>query len=88
MLKGKTKSGFEFEIDEKMLDDMELMEAIVAADKNELMVPALVEKLLGTEQKQKLYDHIRTKKGNVPIKKTSEIVIEIMNIAGGKSKNS
>ena len=30
MIKGKTKTGFEFEIEEKKLDNMELIDAIKA----------------------------------------------------------
>ena len=88
MLKGKTKSGFEFEIDEKLTDDMEMLEAIAAVQDDELKMPALLTKLLGEEQKQALYDHDRNKKGNVPIKKTMELFVEIMNAAGEETKNS
>lgn len=88
MLKGKTKSGFEFEIDEKLADDMELLEAIAETAQNELALPALIKKLLGPEQKDRLYEHLRTKKGNVPIKKTMEEFEEIMNTASEKTKNS
>ena len=31
MKKGKTESGFKYEIDEKVLDDMELIDAMAAA---------------------------------------------------------
>ena len=88
MLKGKTKSGFEFEIDEKLADDMELLEAIAEVDENESKLPALLTKILGEEQKKAMYDHVRTKKGNVPIEKTMKLFIEIMTTAGEQTKNS
>lgn len=88
MLKGKTKSGFEFEIDEKKADDMELLEAIALSDTNRSHFPRVLSMLLGDEQKARLYDHCRTKKGNVPIQKTIEEFLEIMSISGEKLKNS
>ena len=36
MITGKTKSGFEFEIEEEKLDDYELLELLMEAD-NEIM---------------------------------------------------
>ena len=87
MLKGKTKSGFEFEIDEKIADDMELLEAIAEAETETYKFPKVLEKVLGKEQKQRLYDHVRTKKGNVPIEKAMNAFVEIMNAAGEQTKN-
>lgn len=87
MLKGKTKSGFSFEIDDKALDDMELLEDLVAVDNDLSKLPELLNKFLGVEQKKKLYDHVRTKKGNVPIKKVADLFMEILNTAGKETKN-
>ena len=88
MLKGKTKSGFEFEIDEKVADDMELLEALVEAEEQHWKFPKLIERILGTEQKQRFYDHLRTKKGNVPVAKAMKEFVEVLNEAGAKTKNS
>ena len=88
MLKGKTKSGFEFEIDEKVADDMELLEAIAEAEQETYKFPQVLTKVLGEEQKKRLYDHLRTKKGNVPIEKAMHAFVEIMNTAGEQTKNS
>lgn len=88
MLKGTTASGFEFEIDEKMADDMELVEEIAEADKDVSKFPGVIRKMLGEEQKEKLYDHVRDKKtGRVPIKACVEIFVEIMNAASEETKN-
>ena len=88
MLSGKTTTGFEFEIDEKRADDMELLEALALADTNRAHFPKVLSMLLGDEQKAKLYEHCRTEKGNVPIQKTIEEFLEIMSISGEKLKNS
>lgn len=79
MITGKTSSGFEFELQEHVLDDMELLDAIVEADENPAAIPKIVNMVLGKEGKQRLYDHLRTEHGNVPIMKVAAEVAEIFN---------
>lgn len=88
MLKGKTKSGFEFSIDESAQNDMELLDLLSEMDDGKATVmPKVATKLFGKEQKRRLYDHLRTKEGNVPIDVFMEEVSEIFAIIGGE-KNS
>ena len=88
MLKGKTKSGFEFEIDETRLDDMEFVEALADVEENFLKFPKVCNILLGEEQKKRLYDHLRAEAGKVPVQLMSETITEIMILAGNSTKNS
>lgn len=88
MVKGKTESGFEFEIDETVADDMEFMEMLGEAMEDVFKFPKVIKQLLGEEQKKRLYDHLRSENGRVPIEKTSEAFTEIMNLAGESLKNS
>lgn len=88
MLKGKTKSGFKFEIDEMIADDLELLEEIAKADKDVTVFPDVLEKILGADQKKALYDHLRNEHGRVSIKAAVDEFTEIMNIAGEETKNS
>lgn len=86
MLKGKTETGFSYEVSDESLNDYELVEILAEVDTNPLLLPKLVDKLLGKEQKKKLLDHLRTEDGKVPI---DAISAEIMNIfQNGKIKNS
>lgn len=87
MIQGKTTSGFEYQIEEKTLDNMELLDAVVEADSNPLAISRVVKMLLGDEQRKKLYDHLRTESGNVPILAVSEIVAEIFRNSGQPGKN-
>lgn len=87
MLSGKTKSGFEFEISEESLDNMELVETLAGVDENPLLLPRLVSQLLGKDQKLKLYDHLRTDSGVVPISQVSDEIIQIFR-SGKEAKNS
>lgn len=88
MLKGETKSGFKFQIDEAIADDLELLEDIARADKDVSVFPSVLEKILGAEQKKALYDHLRDENGRVSTKAAVEEFTEIMNIAGEETKNS
>lgn len=87
MRKGVTKSGFEFEIDEEEINDIEFIELIAAAEKDLAQFPAVLDRLLGEEQKKRLYDHVRDEKGHVPWQKVEAEVQEIEEIAGKDVKN-
>ncbi len=88
MVRGKTESGFEFEIDESIADDMEFMESLADAMDDSIRFPKVLEQLLGTDQKKRLYDHIRGDGKRVSIEKTIAEFTEIMNLAGENLKNS
>jgi len=88
MVKGKTGSGFEFEIDEMIADDMEFMEFLADAMDDAVKFPKVMEQLLGKEQKKRLYDHIRGESGRVSIEKSITEFTEIMTLAGEELKNS
>lgn len=78
VIKGITKSGFSFEIDEDTLNDAELLEELISLDKGDAMkYPEVVKMILGEDQKKALYDHIRNEKGRVPLDKLSNEIIEI-----------
>lgn len=79
MIKGKTTSGFDFQLEEHVLDNMELLDAIVEADENPALIPKIVNMVLGKEGKKRLYDHLRTEMGNVPIMAVAAEVAEIFN---------
>lgn len=88
MLKGKTESGFPFEIEEQVLDDYELLEILAEIDGgNGGLVPAMVTRLLGKEQKDALKEHLRNKDGKVS---TQAMMTEVMEIFKSKQegKNS
>ena len=87
MVKGTLKSGFKFEIDVESLNDMEFVEALAEADKNGLAFPKVCKMMLGEEQKNRLYDHLRNEEGRVPITAVHEAIIEIMTTSSDLTKN-
>lgn len=89
MVKGKTKSGFAYSIDEAVTNDMLFIESLAKADKGDLMaLSSILVTLLGEKQKEKLYEHVKDKDGHVPIDKTVAEVTDILSGAGETLKNS
>lgn len=86
MLKGKTKSGFTYEVGDDTINNFELIEVLAEVDTNPLLLPKLVKMLLGEDQKKKLADHLRTESGTVPLDAISAEITEIF--LGEKLKNS
>ena len=86
-MKGKTTTGFEFDIEDERLDDMELVDIMAEIDENPLLMPKVCKMLLGEEQKKRLYDHLRSEDGRVPIEATTNAIQEIFN-SPGDLKNS
>lgn len=86
MLKGKTKTGFKFAIDERVLNNYELIELLADVEENPLLVTKVLTTVLG-DKKQDLIEHVREDDGIVPVEKMMEEIAEIFN-AGNEGKNS
>lgn len=74
--KGKTSTGFVFEITQERLDNYELLEAVAEVDKNPAVLPTVINLMLG-DKAQDLKDHVRTETGMVPTGKLMQEVEEI-----------
>jgi hypothetical protein len=87
-LKGKTESGFDFEIDAKIADDYEMVESLVAIDKGEYgELITVIDKILGEEQRQRLKEHLRDENGKVSLKAMVKEMRDILSEAGEQTKN-
>ena len=86
MTKGKLENGFEFELDETKIDDMRFLEMLADIDDNPLVLPKVVEIMLGKEQKEKLYKHLE-KDGRVAIGDFTVAISEIFEKANFNLKN-
>lgn len=74
----KTPSGFELDIDEKSLDDMELLDMIAELmDGNTLRLPKILTKICGNDGKKQLYEHCRDANGRVPSEAISKEIADI-----------
>lgn len=88
MIKGKTSSGFEFEISKDIVNDYELVENLAELEENPLLIGKIVNQVLGKEQAKNLKEHVRNEKGIVPTDKITKEIIEIFKNAGEETKNS
>ena len=81
MLKGKTTTGFEYEVNDEVLSDMEFIDALSAATTGQdgTQVSIVVQKLFGSgEQRKRLYDHVRKENGIVPAEEVFAVIEEIL----------
>lgn len=87
---GTTSTGFEYVITDEAMNDAELLDALIEADEgNATSMMKAMNKLLGTEQKQKLYEHLRDEHGRVPIVGERSLTSEMTEIMSGDAvKNS
>ena len=78
MIRGQTKSGFEFEIDEEVLDNWEILEVIDELEEKPNLIVRLSKMLLEDEQYKKLKKHC-TVNGKVVMTAMVNEVTEILN---------
>lgn len=77
MIKSTTGTGFEFEIDERALDNYELLELLNDVDENPLLITKVTKILIGAEASEKLKDHVRDEDGFVSIEAMSKEIGDI-----------
>ena len=88
MKKGKLSNGFEFVVDESVLDDMELVDAMEQSEGDDpLKIAKVIRMILGEEQKSKFYDSIRDENNRAPVDKAVELFTELLNSLGDEGKN-
>jgi len=87
MIEGKTSCGFDFKINENVLDNMELIDALVeGADNSPLAISSISRLLLGDKQRKDLYNFLRAKDGRVPVETVSTAISDMFAFMGDKSK--
>lgn len=93
MLKGITKSGFDYEIEDKALDNWELLESLVAIDEGDTAaIIKVARQLLSKAQLGSLKEHCRDK--DTGIVSRNKMLVEIADILkgegseGDKTKNA
>lgn len=83
MVKGKTRTGFKFTCDGKLMHDVEFLEEFAAVQNGDgLEVFNLITKILGAEQKKALYNHIRNDDGIVTVEALHEELGDIFDALG------
>lgn len=89
MIKGKTSSGFAYELPENAIDNMELVDALAeTTENNPVAVSRVCRLFLGDSLRKRLYDHLRTEDGRVPIEALSNELGELFAAYGEAGKKS
>lgn len=87
-VKGKLDNGFAYTVDNSVLDDMEMVDALAdAMSTNPLAISMVVKKLLGDDQRKALYDTVRREDGTVPVEEVTNSVVAIFEQMGDQGKN-
>ena len=85
MITGKTKSGFEFKLEDNVLDDYELIEALGELDENPLKISKVIDLLFGN-RKNVVKEFIKRQKGYVSTKEMSNLITEVFStVSNGKN---
>ena len=75
---GTTESGFQYSIDQEVMDDYELLEDLCEVDNgNAGKITAAARRLLGNKQLKALKEHLRNENGRVPASKMIEEISQI-----------
>lgn len=86
-MKGKTESGFAFEIADDVLDDWGTLKILRRIDNGETaMVVDAVERILGTELEEKLENFIEKRDGKVSATAMTKEFVEILNCVNSGKK--
>lgn len=82
------KNGFTVEVDEKVMDNMELVDALAEMEEEDsLGISRVAKLLLGKKQRKALYDAVRTEDGRVPVKEIDSALGEIFEAFDEPGKN-
>lgn len=88
MIKGTTKTGFQFCVDEDAMNDMELVDILADSTMDDsFRMSHVVRKLLPGDQRKQLYDHVRID-GRVPVDAVTAEIADIFEAMGEPGKNS
>ena len=86
VVKGKTKTGFEFELDTKLVDDYEVLEMYEEIKDTGLGSRRLLIKLIGEEGYSRLKEHCRRKDGTISAKRIGYEMNDIFNTDVGDAE--
>jgi hypothetical protein len=86
--KGTLNCGFAYEVDDEVLDDMYLVEAVAEAQgEDPLKITKVITMVLGPEQKARLYKHLENEKHRVPAEVAVTTLQELFEKLGDEGKN-
>lgn len=82
LIKGQTSTGFKFEISRRRLNNYEIVEYLSRLEDEPLLLPKIVEMILGIKQTELLKNHVRDEDGIVDTEVISKELEEIIKSQG------
>lgn len=86
IVRGTTKSGFNFSVDINDFYDMRVMELLGKVEADPTEITGLLDLVLGQEQKERLYKHCEDGKGRVSVEVCMSELEQIMAALGEDTK--
>lgn len=85
-----TKTGFEAEVSEEALDNMELIDALAEMEDGSIRaLRRALHILVGEDSTRRLYDHLRTPDGRVPVSELCDALKELIDsVQSGKNSGA
>lgn len=88
MIKGITKSGFEFEVEKEIIEDIRFIDTLVELENTNLRAaPKLLDLMFSPADKQRLYDHVTKIHGRPLTTACLAEAMEIIQLIGDEGKN-
>lgn len=84
----ETKTGFKWAVDEDVLDDQELLDALVELDEHPSKYSGVISGFLGEDGKKALYEHVRNDNGRVKATLIWAEIADIIKQIGEKSSTA
>ena len=83
------ENGFVISVDENVIDNMELVDALAEMkdDDDSLGISKVARLILGKKQRKALYDAVRTEDGRVPLNEISHAIEELFAAFDDQGKN-
>lgn len=88
MIEGTTSSGFAFQLNENVLDNMELVDLLAEGREDAITVSRIARIILDDAQRQRLYEHHRGDDGRVPYSAVQADIAEMFLAFQQPGKNS
>jgi len=88
MIRGETSTGFAFTLDKNVMNNMELIDVLADSSLDAGFRASAVVKMVLGDQRKKLYDHVRTDDGRVPVEAIDAEMKEIFASINESQKNS
>lgn len=86
MIKSKTTSGFEYQVDERLMQNFRFVRLLREWQNNNLAQVDVLDFMLGKEQAEALQEHVADKEGFVNSQKIADEMNEMFETLSEKSK--